>query len=153
MTPLGKAGADARARHDSGVRTFRLSVERVSEIAFGVRLSEQLGMSGPSLEVARATHRQTARVLDDVIACVRRTGRGAAAIAFAEREPIKIDESDGVRLALILLATAPFTSRIKARRVADGVRSMSAEEAYYWYAKCATDHSRTLRALRVLLGD
>ncbi|WP_423463364.1 DUF7680 family protein [Promicromonospora sp. MS192] len=123
----------------------------MGEAGFGVTLSEQLGTDGPVLDIAHATHKQAARIAEDVVACVRRSGRGASALAFAGNEPIEIPEPDGVRLALVVLATAPYTSRLKARYVADGIAAMSSEEAYYWYAKCVTDSSRALRALRVLL--
>lgn len=138
---------------DSGARTFRLSVRRVGDTGFGVTLSEQLGTSGPVLEIAHATHKQAARVAEDVVASVRRAGAGASVLAFSGNEPIEIPEPDGVRLALVILATAPYTSRLKARQLADSISAMSTEEAYYWYAKCVTDPSRALRALRILLAD
>lgn len=153
MTALVRRGRARAGRPDSGVRTFRLTLQRVGDTDFGVTLSEQLGTSGPVLDVAHATHRQAARIAEDVVACVRRTGQGASAVAFAGNEPIEVHEPEGVRLALIILATAPYTSRMRARRVADGIAAMSSEEAYYWYAKCVTDARRALRALRILLSD
>ena len=138
---------------DSGARTFRLTLHRVGEAGFGVTLSEQLGTTGPVLEIAHATHKQAGRIAEDVVGSVRRAGGGASAVAFSRNEPIEIPEPDGVRLALVILATAPYTSRLKARQVADGISAMSPEETYYWYAKCVTDPSRALRALRVLLAS
>lgn len=151
--------ASARRRNvrsatiDGGARTFRLTLHRVGEAGFGVTLSEKLGTNGPVLDIAHATHKQAARIAEDVVACVRRSGRGASTLAFGGNEPIEVPEPDGVRLALVILATAPYTARLKARRVADGITAMSPEEAYYWYAKCVTDPSRALRALRVLFAD
>jgi hypothetical protein len=65
-----------------------------------------------------------------------------------------LDESAGVRLALVLVATAPVSKHGRVDAMAAAVADMSTEEAYYWYAKCmGSQASRARRALRLLLAE
>jgi len=59
-----------------------------------------------------------------------------------------------VRLGLLFLALKPLTKVSRMEAIAAGLRGMSAEEAYYWFSKCAArEHARRAQqALRILLA-
>ena len=145
----GRGGEDRIGR-----RWFQLTLAPSHDDGFGVTLSECLEIAGPSIEIAAANPAQTARVLDEILACVRASGLGTAALTFAKNDSVPLDEAAGVRLALVILATTPLTKHERVRAIASGINAMSLEETYYWYSKCVGDDaSRAQRALRLLLAD
>jgi hypothetical protein len=65
-----------------------------------------------------------------------------------------LDESAGVRLALVLLTTGPISKGARVDAMTGAIAHMSTEEAYYWFAKCmGPSASRARRALRILLAE
>ena len=71
-------------------------------------------------------------------------GRGIALALAAE----------GVRLALVLLATDRVSKPRRIDNMLGSVSNMAVEEAYYWYSKCmGTDAGRVRRALRMFLAE
>jgi hypothetical protein len=58
-------------------------------------------------------------------------------------------------LGLLFLAVRPMAKVERMDVIAQGIRSMTSEEAYYWYAKCTGSPAaeRAQQALRVLLAD
>lgn len=137
-------------------RAFRITVTPGRGETYGITLDETYGENGHTLaaQVTTATPGQTGRVADAVFAAVRASGHAPSALAFSRKKPIRIDEPEGVRLTLILLATQPITKHGRVRAVVAGVNAMSTEETYYWYSKClGHDASRARRALRILLAD
>jgi hypothetical protein len=134
-------------------RTFALHVEPDGSDAYGLRLEEGLGPSGEVTLRIRTGAAVTRRVLGSVIAALRESRIPKTALGPQRRKPLQLDQSAGVRLALVLLATAPITKRSRVAAIEEGVAAMSTEEAYYWYAKCAGDSAlRARRALRLLLA-
>ena len=94
------------------------------------------------------------RVVDALFAAVRRAGHQPSILAFTRKAPIRLGEPEGVRLALIFLATQPVSKHERVRALVVGINSMSTEETYYWYSKCiGVSANRARRALRILLAD
>jgi hypothetical protein len=94
-------------------------------------------------------------VFDRVADAVRASGGRPSDVRRDRRAPFPLDEEAAVRLGLLFLAIKPLrkTGRIEAIR--DATVTMSPEEAYYWYAKCAsgTTGRRAQRAFRILLAQ
>lgn len=137
-------------------RAFRITLTPGRGETYGIVLEETYGENGHTLAspVTTAKPAQTGRVVDAVFAAVRGSGHAPSVLAFSRTKPIRLDEPDGVRLALILLATLPITKHERVRALVAGINSMSIEETYYWYSKCrGVDGPRARRALRVLLAD
>lgn len=137
-------------------RAFRITVRPVKSDTFGLLLEESYGADGHPLAalVTSATPAQTGRVADAVFAAIRGSGHTPSVLAFNRNAPIRLDEPEGVRLALILLTTQPVAKHARVRALVAGVNAMSTEETYYWYSKCiGTEASRARRALRTLLAD
>ncbi len=135
-------------------RSFILTVEASGPDSFGLLLEERSnGGASPSLRV-RADALGVQRVLDSVLVALRESRIARTAVSAQRRKPLSLAESAGVRLALVLLATAPVSKRERIAAIQAGVEHMSTEEAYYWYAKCSgADAARARRALRLLLAE
>ncbi|CEG92738.1 hypothetical protein EFM98_00330 [Propionibacterium freudenreichii] len=139
-----------------GVRGFRLLVTRGRGDTFGVTLEETYGENGGTISttVSTATPAQTGRVVDALFVAVRKAGYQTSALAFKRKAPILLSEAEGVRLALVLLATQPIAKHERVRALVTGINAMSVEETYYWYAKCmGIDGNRARKALRTLLAN
>jgi len=137
----------------TGARAFRLKVIQGRGDTYGISLEETYGDT-LAATVTRATPGQTGRIVDALFAAVRNSGHAPSLLAFSRREPIQLAEADGVRLALVLLATQPVTKHPRVRALVAGINSMSTEETYYWYSKCiGVEANRARRALRTLLAD
>ena len=139
-----------------GVRGFRLVVMPGRGEAFGVTLEESYGENGSSITapVITATPVQAGRVVDALFVAVRKAGHQPSVLAFKRRAPIRLGEAEGVRLALVLLATQPIAKHERVRALVAGINAMSVEETYYWYSKCmGVDGNRARKALRTLLAD
>jgi hypothetical protein len=94
-------------------------------------------------------------VADHLLQALRAAGYRATDLARAGRErPFYLDEPTGVRLALVLMAVKPLARPDRMEAIAEGIRAMGDEEAYYWFSKCSAgpDPQRAQRALRVLLA-
>ena len=139
-----------------GVRGFRLIVTAGRGETFGVTLEETYGENGGTITapVSAATPVQTGRIVDALFVAIRKAGHQPSVLAFKRKAPIRLGEAEGVRLALVLLATQPIAKHQRVRALVAGINAMSVEETYYWYSKCmGLDGSRARKALRVLLAD
>ncbi len=147
------------SRADPHSRAFALRLFPVNERDFGV-LVEQVARNGRNgsdairRQVVRAWGPPVRAVTDQLLEAVKRSGYKATDLNPARRAPFALEESVGVRLALLLLAVKPLRRHQRIEEVAAGVRAMSDEEAYYWYSKCADrrDGRRSQHALRVMLS-
>jgi len=101
-------------------------------------------LAGSALQVA----------LDQVLDALKREGHRATALRPTRGEPLVLGDEAGVRLGLLFLALKPLTKVSRMEAIAAGLRGMPAEEAYYWFSKCAArQHSgRAQQALRILLA-
>ncbi|WP_419773281.1 DUF7680 family protein [Gordonia alkanivorans] len=123
---------------------------------FGVTLEETFGENGGAMTtpVSIATPVQVGRVVDALFVAVRKAGHQPSVLAFKRRVPIRLGEAEGVRLALVLLATQPIAKHERVRALVAGINAMSVEETYYWYSKCmGLDGNRARKALRTLLAN
>ncbi|HPH98512.1 MAG TPA: ASCH domain-containing protein [Anaerolineaceae bacterium] len=91
---------------------------------------------------------------DAVLEALRLNGYTATDLATGRRAPFYLTEESGVRLALIFMAVRPITRMARIEEMTRGIRSMTPEEMYYWFAKCTggTAAERARRALRILLA-
>lgn len=148
--------ASRRLAAVTGVRGFRLIVKPGRGETYGLTMEETYGEVGSALATAvvALTPQQTGRVVDALFAAMRRSGYQPSVLTFTRKPPIRLAESDGVRLALILMATQPIAKHERVRALLAGINAMSTEETYYWYSKCiGVDANRARKALRILLSD
>lgn len=139
-----------------GVRGFRLVIQQGRGETFGVTLEETYGENGSTITspVIATTPVQTGRVVDALFTAVRKAGYQPSVLAFKRRAPIRLGEAEGVRLALVMLATQPIAKHERVRALVVGINAMSVEETYYWYSKCmGLNGNRARKALRTLLSD
>jgi hypothetical protein len=136
-------------------RGFRLLVRPEGPDAYGLRLEETNGRPAiPPVLVGELDWKATQRILPSVMAAVRASRLARSVLGPQRHKPIALDESAGVRLALVLVATGPVSKHGRVDAMAAAVADMSTEEAYYWYAKCmGPQASRARRALRLLLAE
>ncbi len=88
-----------------------------------------------------------------IAAALRRSNRNAGMLRTRTTSKASIMEEDGVRLGLVLRGLKDLKDVSKAHELVSGVRDMSREEAYYWFARVQNGSpSRGVRALRVLLA-
>jgi hypothetical protein len=94
-------------------------------------------------------------VAGEVIEALRANGYKPSDLSANRREPFSLAEESGVRLALLFLAVRRLAKVERMDVIAQGIRAMTSEEAYYWYAKCTGSGAseRAQKALRVLLAD
>lgn len=139
-----------------GVRGFRLVVTPGRGETFGVTLEETYGENGGTITVpvTTATPAQAGRVVDALFVAIRKAGQQPSILAFKRKAPIRLGEAEGVRLALVLLASQPIAKHERVRALVAGINAMSVEETYYWYSKCmGLDGNRARKALRTLLAN
>lgn len=136
-------------------RGFRLTIDRSGTDSYGLRLEETNGTPDNASLVARLTPERLPPLLPALRAALRESGHPHTIVGPARRAPVMLAEPAGVRLALAINAAVPLNRPSRRQSVLEGVSAMSAEEAYYWYAKTTRDESgsRALRALRILLAD
>ena len=141
------------------VRTFELIVrfDPARPDRYGVLVQETYGRNGAGAlarKIAMAPATQITHILEHVVGAVRASGYRPTVLGPQRRDPITLDDSAGVRLALTLLATGPINRGDRVRAVAAGIAAMSTEETYYWYALCVGPRSSAARrAIRALLSD
>ena len=105
-------------------------------------------------QVANLTGVPLQVALDQVLEALKRNGHRPGALRAGQREPLPLAEEAGVRLGLLFLALRPLEKVSRMERIAAGIRAMPAEEAYYWFSKCARGRAgnQARRALRILLA-
>lgn len=140
----------------AGVRGFRLIVKPGRGETYGLAIEETFGevASVFATAILTLTPQQTGRIVDALFAAVKRSGHQPSVLTFTRKAPIRLTESDGVRLALTLMATQPIAKHERVRALVAGINAMSTEETYYWYSKCiGVDANRARKALRTLLSE
>lgn len=136
-------------------RGFRLIVRPQGSDAYGLRLEETNGRhETPPTLVCELDWKVARRILPSVMEAVRSSHVARSALGTQRQKPVVLDESAGVRLALVFLATGPVSKHGRVDAMAAAIADMSTEEAYYWYAKCmGPQGARAQRALRLLLAE
>jgi hypothetical protein len=138
------------------LRAFQLTIHPGRGDTYGVSLDETYGDNNdtPATPVIATGPAQTGRIADAVLAALRSSGHPPSVLAFTRKAPIRLNETAGVRLALILIATQPVRKHNRVRALVAGINAMSVEETYYWYAKClGPDAAGARKALRILLAN
>jgi|Deesub1362A_J573_1020465.scaffolds.fasta_scaffold11571_3 hypothetical protein len=112
----------------------------------------------PSRDMVRVAelHGERLRTLAEaVLSALREAGYRATDLSPSRRESFRLPEEVGVRLGLLFLAAKPVSKISRLEAIMRGLLAMPAEEAYYWYSKCAygPQASRARRALRVMLAE
>ena len=135
---------------------FSLEVLPRDEHGYGVAL-HQVRRNGPGPEpvrVVRAWGMPLRAVTDAVLQALKDSGYRQDDLRPSRRAPFHLREQVGVRLALLLLAVKPLRRHVRIEQVAEGVRRMPDEEAYYWYSKCADRRNgrKAQHALRVMFS-
>jgi hypothetical protein len=104
--------------------------------------------------VARVWGAPYGAAVDHVLEALRRSGYRASDLHRGRRAPFELREAWGVRLGLLLLALKPLRKPSRMERIAEAIREMPDEEAYYWFSKCVRDErpQRAKQALRILLA-
>ena len=104
------------------------------------------------VRVARSVPSHTRRIVGAVLDAARQSGHRSGVLS--SKVPVPLSEAAGIRLSLIMLATAPITKARRTEEITAGIRAMGVEETYYWYSKCTGDlGAQGLRALRILLSE
>jgi hypothetical protein len=157
---------------DAGARQFDLRVLPIATSAPGEPayrlalyqravepLAEQRGLyepeSPPTHRIAELGGATLRAVADHVMEALRANGYKPTELGAGRREPFALAEETGVRLGLLFLAIRPLTKVARSEVIAQGIRAMTSEEAYYWYSKCTGGPAaeRAQRAMRVLLAE
>lgn len=141
--------------HGGKPRGFQLTVEPVSADDYGLRLEETDGASHETRRpVANLGPSASRRLIEQAMDALQASGFRRSDLSAQRRQPFRLQEHQGVRLALAMVATGPLHKRGRVEAVLAGVGRMSDEETYYWYAKClGTEASRGRRSLRLLLAE
>ena len=94
-------------------------------------------------------------VADHVLAALRKSGYKVTDLSHSRRKPFRLDEETGLRLGLLFLAIKPLSRMDRVEAISSRLRTMSSEEAYYWFSKCTAEvnAANAQRALRILLAD
>src|SRR5262245_15438700 len=124
-------------RSHNANRHFRLLVHTEDDETYALRLEEASGRSQRDIRlVARSSAANTHRVQGSVMHALRTSGVSCTALHARRTVPVVLDESAGVRLALVFLATTRLQKFRRVDTIEHCIDRMSVEEAFYWYAKC-----------------
>jgi hypothetical protein len=137
------------------VRGFQLRLQPSGPDEYGLLLEQTNGSAATlPLPVTRTDAIHTRRVMSSILDAVKASGHAKTVMTAKRAKPVTLTEEEGVRLALLLIATAPVSKGRRIEEMASAVAGMSTEEAYYWYAKCTgPDAGRIRRALRTFLAE
>lgn len=139
-----------RTRPPRETRGFQLIVVGEGS-TFGVVLHE---VNGKTTLIANAGPRRMHYLAAFTTQAVQASGYQRTALHPGRKSPITLQEEAGVRLALGLIATEGVRKGSRKSKMLDALHDMSAEEAYYWYAKCVgIEGARVRRALRLFLAE
>lgn len=135
-------------------RGFALVVEAAGPDSYGLTLEELALGDEPARKVAHVTSDRTPRILEPILSAVKASGHARSELAAGRQEPLRLNESPGVRVALTMFATGPMRKHRRVDASVAAIERLSDEESYYWYGKCVGPASgRARRALRLLLAE
>ncbi len=138
-------------------KNFELVVRPVGESDIGVELRQLIdnGRGQGRVKVVAADGMSLQAVGDQLMEALRKGGYKPSDLRRNRKKPLLLPEQAGVRLSLALLAIRPLRKIRRIEEVREAIRSMSDDEAYYWYAKCtdADTGRRARRALRDMVSD
>jgi hypothetical protein len=126
---------------------FELRIVGLGEADLAVELYQERNGSGAPRRIVAAKGQKLQAVTDHLLEALRSGGHRPTDLQRRSGASLRLPEEAGVRLGLVLLATKPLRKIRRIEEVSAAVRSMSTEEAYYWFAKC-TDRVTGPRAQR-----
>ena len=86
--------------------------------------------------------------------CLKQNNYDPKSLSYKRQSPYVLSETSGVNLAVLFQALKRLSKPERIANITEGVRSMSNEEAHYWFAKMSNGHRQSAqKAIRVLLGD
>lgn len=133
-------------------RQFELIIEPESGDDYGVRIV--VSEEHESRSAAHAPAPRVGAIRTDLVAAAVTSGKPRTAVSATRTKPIDLSEEAGVRLTLLVLATAPVRKSKRIDAIRTGIDAMTSEEAFYWYAHVTGPNStRALKALRTLLAE
>ncbi len=135
---------------------FELAVVPVGKADIGIELRQlPNGRSDKSRKIVFAKDSALQAAGDHVLESLRKAGHRPSDLRRNRKKPFRLPEEAGVRLGLALLAIKPLRKIRRIEEVSSAIRTMSDDEAYYWFAKCTDpDHGpRAQRAFRDLWSD
>lgn len=94
-------------------------------------------------------------ITDQLLDILKHNGYRATDLSRTRKAPFVLNEESGVRLGLLMTTVKPLRKLARVEAISGGLRSMGAEEAYYWFSKCTSGDSarRAQRALRILMAE
>jgi len=94
-------------------------------------------------------------VLDHVLFAVKRAGYRPTDLNRSRTKPFRLKEEDAVRLGLLMVAIKPLRRLDRIEAIAERMRTMEPEEAYYWFSKSMSQdfRRRARRAFRILHAE
>ena len=135
---------------------FSLTVFGMKEGGYGLTLTgrpqHRNGIHDVSVSI---WGRPMQSVMDHVLAALKLSGHPPADLTPRRRKPFLLNEETGVRLGLLFFAVKPLHKPVRIEAISQALRSMEAEEAYYWFSKCSTgpEAGRARRAFRLLAAE
>lgn len=137
----------------TNTRTFSLEILFSNDGDYALDLRTNTNDHTSSVTSISGTHLN--RIRPSAVRAVTTSGQQRTVLSPTRKAPIPLSEDAGVRLALIVLATAPLRKPARVEAIRLGIDALTAEEALYWYAHCTGPKAnRALGALRILLaGD
>jgi len=135
---------------------FEMVVVPVGDADLGIELRQlHNGRSDEPHKVVFAAGRNLQAVGDHVLDALRQAAHRPSEPRRTRTKPFRLPEQAGVRLGLALLATKPLRKIRRIEEISSAVRTMSDDEAYYWFAKCTDPHHglRAQRSFRDLWSD
>lgn len=86
--------------------------------------------------------------------CLKQNKYDPQSLSHKRQRPYILDETSGVNLAVLFQALKRLSKPDRIANITEGVRSMSNEEAHYWFAKMSGGQGRSAqKAIRVLLDE
>lgn len=144
-------------------KPFRLWVYPRPNGSYGLTLSQKVVVgANPANNHGKTGWRRVVRlwglplagVAEDILTALKQSGYRPADLKRERRLPFEMPEEVGVRLGLLFMMVKPLSRGDRIEAIAQGVRAMPIEEAYYWFSKCSQPRLlyRARRALRILLA-
>ena len=141
-------------------KPFELRVFPISGTVYGLelhqrRLNGDHNTDDPMPRVVRIWGTALTAVLDHVLKGIKKNGYRSSDLRANRRTPFALDEEQGVRLGLLLLAVKPLRKLERIEAVSRSIWQMETEEVYYWFSKCSrsSDRHRACRAARIMMAE
>ena len=105
--------------------------------------------------VVRVSGTPMRAIMDQVLTTIKQAGYRASDLSRSRKAPFQLAEEPGVRIGLLMLGVKPLRKTSRMTDISEQIRSMTEEEAYYWFSKVTDTHvgHRCRKAMRILLAQ